>query len=60
MAGEKHAMLVIGKLRKTHVFEGIKSLPYCYQAQNKSWVISEPFKEWVTEQDHNFHNQGEE
>ena len=54
MCGEKVPMFVIGKSNKPHCFKGIKSTPYRYRAQKKSWMDSKLFEEWVREQDRKF------
>ena len=58
MAGEKLPMFVIGKSKKPRCFKHIRSLPCCYRGQNKSWMNSELFEEWVREQDKNFEKEG--
>ena len=58
MTGEKLPMFVIGKSQKPCCFKRIKSLPYRYCAQKKSWMNSELFEEWVREQDEKLENEG--
>ena len=47
-------MFVIGKSVKPRCFKHVKSLPYCYRAQPKSWMSSFLFDEWVKELDRKF------
>ena len=51
MNGDKLPIFVIGKLRKSRCFKNIKKLPCLYRDQNKSWMDSTLFKEWVRELD---------
>ena len=48
-AGKKLPMLVIGKSTKPRCFKNVKSLPCSYQSQEKSWMNSFLFDEWVKE-----------
>ena len=48
-AGKKLPMLVIGKSTKPRSFKNVKSLPCSYQSQEKSWMNSFLFDEWVKE-----------
>ena len=56
--GEKLPMLVIGKSKSPRCFKGVKSLPCQYKAQQKSWMDSEIFTEYVRKLDALFLNQG--
>ena len=58
MIGEKLPMFVIRKSQKPRCFKHIKSLPCRYRAQEKSWMNTELFEEWVREQDEKFENKG--
>ena len=48
-AGEKLPMFVIGKSKSPRCFKNIKHLPCRYSSQNKSWMDSILFEEWVRE-----------
>ena len=52
--GEKLPMFVIGKSKNPRCFKGVKRIPCCYRAQQKRWMSSELFEEWVKELDQNF------
>ena len=52
--GERLPMLIIGKSRNPRCFKGVKRVPCRYRAQQKSWMSSELFEEWVKELDQNF------
>ena len=52
--GERLPMLVIGKSKNPRCFKGVKRVPCRYRAQQKSWMSSELFEEWVRELDRNF------
>ena len=52
--GERLPMFVIGKSKNPRCFKGVKRVPCCHQAQQKSWMSSELFEEWVKELDRNF------
>ena len=56
--GEKLPMFVIGKSKKLRRFNGVQNLPFRYRAQNKSWIDSQLFEEWVREQDRKFEREG--
>ena len=49
MCGEKILMFVVGKSNKPRCFKEIKSTPFRYRAQKKSWMDSELFEELVRE-----------
>lgn len=49
--GEKLPMFVIGKSAKPRCFKNIASLPCRYRSQQKSWMNSFLFDEWVKELD---------
>ena len=51
-------MFVIGKSKKPRCFNGVRNLPCRYRAQNKSWMDSKLFEEWVREQDRKFECEG--
>ena len=53
-AGEKLRMFVIDKSMKPRCFKNVKSLPYRYRSQEKSWMKSFRFDEWVKELDKKF------
>ena len=48
--GERLQMFAIGKSVKPWCFEGVKTMPCRYCAQNKSWISGELFENWVDEQ----------
>ena len=48
-AGEKLPIFVIGKSAKPRCFKNVKSIPYHYRSQIKSWMNSFLFDEWVKE-----------
>ena len=52
--GERLPMSVIGKCKNPRCFKGVKRVRCRYRAQQKSWMSSELFEEWVTELDRNF------
>ena len=52
--GERLPMFVIGKSKNPRCFKGVKRVPFRYRAQQKSWMSSELFEEWVKELDQNF------
>ena len=52
--GEKLEMFVIGKTASPRCFKHIKSLPYLYRNQKKSWMTGELFEEWVKGLDRGF------
>ena len=58
MAGEKLPISVLGKSNTPRSFKHIRSLPCRYRGQNKSWMSSELFEEWVREQDKKFEKEG--
>ena len=58
MAGEKLPISVLGKSNTPRCFKHIRSLPCRYRGQNKSWMSSELFEEWVREQDKEFEKEG--
>ena len=51
---EKLPMFVIENSKNPRCFKGVKRVPCCYRAQQKSWISSELFEEWVKELDRNF------
>ncbi|XP_002166090.2 tigger transposable element-derived protein 4-like [Hydra vulgaris] len=53
-AGDKIPMFVLGKSKSPRCFKGIKQLPCRYRNQNKSWMDSVLFKEWIREMDTKF------
>ena len=53
-AGEKLPMFIIGKSKSPRCFKNIKHLP----CQNKSWMDSILFEEWVREIDRRFTAEG--
>ena len=57
-AGEKLPMFVIGKSKSPRCFKNIKHLPCHYRSQNKSWMDSILFEEWVREIDRRFTAEG--
>ena len=57
-AGEKLPMFVIGKSKSPRCFKNIKHLPCRYRSQNKSWMDSILFEEWVCEVDRCFTAEG--
>ena len=56
--GEKLPMFVIGKSKSPRCFKNIKHLPCRYRSQNKSWMDSILFEEWVREIDRCFTAEG--
>ena len=52
--GERLQMFTIGKSKNPRCFKGVKSLPCRYRSQQKSWMSSEIFEEWVKEIDRSF------
>ena len=56
--GEKLPMFVIGKAKNPRCFKNIKFLPCRYRNQQKSWMDSMLFEEWVMEIDRKFHAEG--
>ena len=52
--GERPLMFVIGKSKNPRCFKGVKRVPCRYRAQQKNWMSSELFEEWVKEFDRNF------
>ena len=43
---------------KPRCFNGVRNLPCRYRAQNKSWMDSQLFEDWVREQDRKFEREG--
>ena len=56
--GEKLPMFVIGKSKSPRCFKNIKHLPCRYRSQNKSWMDSILFEEWVRKIDQRFTAEG--
>ena len=52
--GEKLPLLVIGKSKNPRCFKNVKPLPCMYKAQEKSWMDSEIFTEWIKQLDRKF------
>ena len=52
--GKSLPMFVIGKSKNPRCFKRVKRVPCRYRAQQKSWMSSELFEEWVKELDQNF------
>ena len=52
--GDKIPMFVIGKSKSPRCFKGVKHLPCRYRNQNKSWMDSVLFEEWIREMDTKF------
>ena len=52
--GGKLPMFVIGKSKSPRCFKNIKHLPCRYRSQNKSWMDSILFEEWVRKIDRRF------
>ena len=52
--GEKLPLLLIGKSKNLRCFKNVKSLPCMYKAQEKSWMDSEIFTEWIKQLDRKF------
>ena len=50
----KIPMFVIGKSKSPRCFKRVKHLPCRYRNQNKSWVDSVLFEEWIREMDKKF------
>ena len=51
---DKIPMFVIGKSKSPRCFKGVKHLPCRYRNQNKSWMDSVLFEEWIREMDTKF------
>ena len=49
--GDKLSMFVIGRSKSPRCFKGVKHLPCRYRNQNKSWMDSVLFEEWIREMD---------
>ena len=49
--GDKITMFVIGKSKSPRCFKGIKHLPCKYRNQNKGWMDSVLFEDWIREMD---------
>ena len=52
--GDKIPMFVISKSKSPRFFKGVKHLPCRYRNQNKSWMDSVLFEEWIREMDTKF------
>ena len=52
--GDKIPMFVIGKSKSPRCFKGVKHLPCRYRNQNKNWMDSVLFEEWIREMDTKF------
>ncbi|XP_065673883.1 tigger transposable element-derived protein 4-like [Hydra vulgaris] len=52
--GDKIPMFLIGKSKSPCCLKGIKHLPCRYRNQNKSWMDSVLFEEWIREMDTKF------
>ena len=52
--GDKIPMFVIGKSKSPRCFKGVNHLPCRYRNQNKSWMNSILFEEWIREMDDKF------
>ena len=52
--GDKIPMFVIGKSKSPHCFKGVKHLRCKCRNQNKSWMDSVLFEEWIQEMDTKF------
>ena len=52
--GERLPIFAIGKAKNPRCFKGVKSIPWRYRAQAKSWMSSELFEEWIKELDRSF------
>ena len=55
--GEKLPMFIIGKSKSPRCFKNLKQLPCRYRGQQKSWMDSDLFEEWVRELDRKFEQQ---
>jgi hypothetical protein len=44
---EKLKLFVVGKTKKPRCLNGIKSLPVDYRSNNKAWMTSSLFSEWL-------------
>ena len=55
--GEKLPMFIIGKSKSPRCFKNLKQLPCRYRGQQKSWLDSDLFEEWVRELDRKFEQQ---
>ena len=53
----KLPMFVIGKAKKPRCFKNIKTLPYRYHAQKKSWIDDVLFEEWVRDLNKQFESE---
>ncbi|NXG26771.1 TIGD4 protein, partial [Grallaria varia] len=54
---EKLPLLVIGKSKSPHSFKDVKSLPVDYEANDKAWMTSEVFEQWIHKLDGRFQAQ---
>ncbi|XP_006005077.1 tigger transposable element-derived protein 4 [Latimeria chalumnae] len=54
---EKLPLLVIGKNMSPHCFQGIRSLPVDYEANNMAWMTAEVFEKWIRKIDEQFQTQ---
>ncbi|NXU90857.1 TIGD4 protein, partial [Xiphorhynchus elegans] len=54
---EKLPLLVIGKNKSPCSFKDVKSLPVDYEANDKAWVTSEVFEQWMHKLDGRFQAQ---
>ena len=52
--GDKIPMFVTSKSKSPRCFKGVKHLPCRYRNQNKSWMDSVFFEEWIREMDTKF------
>ena len=52
--GERLPIFTIGKPKNPRCFKGVKRVPCRYRTQQKSWMSSELFEEWVKELDRIF------
>lgn len=51
MAGEKLALLVIGKFKNPRCFRHVSRLPINYQFNSKAWMTGKIFKTWIQKWD---------
>ncbi|XP_005232601.1 tigger transposable element-derived protein 4 [Falco peregrinus] len=54
---EKLPLLVIGKNKCPQPFKDVKALPVDYEANDKAWMTSELFEQWMHKLDHRFQAQ---
>ncbi|XP_064409672.1 tigger transposable element-derived protein 4-like [Latimeria chalumnae] len=54
---EKLKLLVIGKVKQSRYFKGVKALPVDYEGNTKAWMTGDIFKDWVIKFDRKMQRQ---